>query len=66
MQALCSKLKAHWTNIAHHLYLKTEAPVPLPAVGPLAELLNVSPAAAVCSVLVCLVHIIHQLCCHPY
>lgn len=42
MQALCSKLKTHWTNIAHHLYLKAEAPVPLPAVGPLAELLNVS------------------------
>jgi hypothetical protein len=42
MQGLCNKLKHHWTNIAHHLYLKADAPVPLPTVGPLAELLNVS------------------------
>lgn len=42
MQALSGKLKAHWTGVAHHLYLKADAPVPLPRVGPLAELLNVS------------------------
>eukprot|EP00775_Hariotina_reticulata_P002014 gene2014-2336_t len=26
-----AKLQKHWTNIAHHLYLKHECPVPLPA-----------------------------------
>lgn len=54
MQGLCNKLKHHWTNIAHHLYLKADAPVPLPTVGPLAELLNVSncpPVQAVLSML---------------
>lgn len=42
VESLFSKLNSHWTPIAHHLYLKHECPSPLPRVGPLAELLNVT------------------------
>lgn len=56
VQAL-SKLKQHWTNIAHHLYLKADCPVPLPAVGPLAELLHVRCMLIICC---CCLHTICQ------
>jgi hypothetical protein len=45
LKAATVQLLHHWSSIAHHLYLKQDVPVPLPSVGPLAELLNVSVAA---------------------
>jgi hypothetical protein len=47
-----AKLQKHWTNIAHHLYLKHECPVPLPA----GDRLHLKPLGAMWQTLLAAMH----------